>query len=43
MPLHPPRAMRWLLGIAGGLLVIAVAGVAIFIATFDVNRLPDAR
>jgi uncharacterized protein involved in outer membrane biogenesis len=39
MPLHPPRAMRWLLGIAGGLLVIAVAGVAAFIATFDVNRL----
>ena len=39
MPLHPPRATRWLLGIAGGLLVIAVAGVAIFIATFDVNRL----
>lgn len=39
MPLHPPRATRWLLGIAGGLLVIAVAGVAAFIATFDVNRL----
>jgi hypothetical protein len=31
MPLHPPRAARWL--------VIAVAGVAAFIATFDVNRL----
>ena len=39
MPLHPPRATRWLLGMAGGLLVIAVAGVAAFIATFDVNRL----
>ena len=32
MPLHPPRATRWLLG-------IAVAGVAAFIATFDENRL----
>ena len=39
MPLHPPRATRRLLGMAGGLLVIAVAGVAAFIATFDVNRL----
>ena len=39
MPLHPPRAMRWLLGIAGGLLVIVVAGGAAFTATLDVNRL----
>ena len=39
MPLHLHRTIGWFLGIAGGLLVIAVAGVAIFIATFDVNRL----
>jgi len=39
VPLHLHRTMGWLLEIAGGLLVIAVAGVAIFIATFDVNRL----
>ena len=40
MPLHPPRAARWLLGIAGGLLVIAVAGVAAFIATFEISLHP---
>jgi len=40
MPLHPPRATRWLLGIAGGLLVIAVAGVAALIATLEISLHP---
>jgi uncharacterized protein involved in outer membrane biogenesis len=33
------RRLLWIFGIAAGLLVILVVGVAIFIATFDANRL----
>jgi len=33
------RPIVWILGIAAGLAVLVVVGVAVFIATFDVNRL----
>jgi AsmA protein len=36
---HLRRSLLWIVGIAAGLVVLAVAGAAVFVATFDVNRL----
>ena len=36
---HMRRPLLWIVGIAAGLVVLAVAGVAVFLATFDVDRL----